>query len=71
MQFADDVILVSKSMGEVKEMIEELNKAEKEAGLEVNVEKTKILTKNDIQQEEVRIGGKVVKYMRRIIVYLG
>ena len=43
--FADDILLISGSIEELEEMKNELNREGRESGLEISIEKTKILGK--------------------------
>ncbi len=54
LRFAIDVVLIANSREELKGMIEELNYWEEEAGLIINIKKTKILSKYQ-EQEKMEI----------------
>ena len=60
MKFADDVILMAKRFEELSEMVTELIEKGKVAGLEVNLQKTKLIT-NDRRISEVKIGNHVIE----------
>ena len=64
LRFADDIVLVSNSQDEFREMIMELDKKSKKAGMEMNFEKTKIL---GIKEEamEIKTGQDEILYGKR------
>lgn len=47
LRFADDIVLISSYIGEILEMLEELQMALKKIGLTMNLSKTKIMTAGD------------------------
>ncbi len=46
LRFADDIILNSSRIEDLKKMIKDLNEGGKKAGLNINLEKTKIKSKS-------------------------
>ena len=44
LRFADDIVLFSSSASELGQMLEQLNAASREVGLEMNMSKTKLMT---------------------------
>ena len=49
LRFADDVVLLAESMDDLKTMLQELNSAAKNCGLQMNAAKTKIMSNcNDV-----------------------
>lgn len=68
LRFADDLVIISGNLTELEQMITELNDLGKEAGLNINMTKTKILTKD--LNSEIKIDGKKIETVPEII-YLG
>ena len=68
LRFADDIVLFSHDLKELEDMINELNEAGKPAGLCINFEKTKILSKNS--EIVVKIDGREIEKVTEV-VYLG
>jgi len=69
LRFADDIILhiISGDAGELEEMLQELKEASQAVGLKMNLQKTKIMSPNDIQVViDNHTLGRVDEYM-----YLG
>ena len=44
LRFADDIVLISRDVSELGDMLEQLNNAAKEVGLRINLSKTKIMS---------------------------
>lgn len=67
LRFADDIVLISNNLEELREMLTELKTASEEIGLKMNMGKTKIMTTNEIAPQ-VREGNieEVDEY-----IYLG
>ena len=68
LRFADDVVIIANNVRELTEMINEINKLGKQAGLNINMTKTKILTKNT--ETEIRIDNAAIEKVTEI-TYLG
>jgi len=45
LRFADDIVLISSDIQELKNMLESLNKAANAVGLKMNLSKTKIMSR--------------------------
>ncbi|KAI5722002.1 hypothetical protein M8J76_002173 [Diaphorina citri] len=68
MMFADDVILIGKDLDELRTMMIELREESKKHGLDINMAKTNILTKEEITG--IEINGVEIKRTQETI-YLG
>ena len=68
LRFADDIVLFSSDINELEGMLNELNELGKPAGLRINFEKTKILSKNS--EHVVRLEGTELEKVEEV-VYLG
>ncbi len=68
LRFADDVTLTAKSEDELIELIKDLDKNDRIAGLEMNIGKTKILTKH--KRNNITINSQIIENVDSI-VYLG
>ena len=44
LRFADDIVLISRDVSQLKEMLEQLNNEAKKVGLRMNLSKTKIMS---------------------------
>lgn len=70
LRFADDVVLISRNMDELRDMASELYEASKKAGLFINVDKTKILSENTggvvLGNHEIQVVNEY-KYLGQII----
>ncbi|KAJ4435571.1 hypothetical protein ANN_18187 [Periplaneta americana] len=64
----DDIILVTKSAADLKEMLEELDRISKEAGLSMNPEKTKL--KTNASEDRIHLNGQPLEYVEDY-TYLG
>lgn len=69
LRFADDIVLLSNNKQELEEMIEELNDEGKKKGLSMNIEKTKIISKEE-DEPKIEIDGKKIEVVKEL-VYLG
>lgn len=68
LRFADDIALFASSSDEMKEMIKKLAEGCKKVGLEINEQKTKIMT--NANQNEIWLEGQQIEYVEDYI-YLG
>ena len=68
LRFADDIVLFSHDLKELEGMMNELSEAGKPAGLNINFEKTKILSKHS--EKSVKIKGREIEKVEEV-VYLG
>jgi hypothetical protein len=67
LRFADDIVIISEDLDQLKDMIKELQDASSKIGLEMNVDKTKILSPT---QEKISINNKNIEVVNDY-VYLG
>ena len=51
LRFADDLVIIAKEEEELINMLEELNEEGKKKGLEISIEKTKIMSKKEMERE--------------------
>ncbi|KAJ4450452.1 hypothetical protein ANN_01877 [Periplaneta americana] len=68
LQSADDIILVAKSAADLKQMLEELDRISKEAGLSMNPEKTKLMI--NTSEDRIHLNGQPLEYVEDY-TYLG
>ena len=68
LRFADDIVLFAKSAQDLSDMMQELIKVCQEAGLTINVSKTKVMT--NYQELPILVNGKQVNYVHEYL-YLG
>lgn len=68
LRFADDLVILSETSSGLQQMIESLNKASTEVGLEVNLSKTKIMTNSS--RKTIMIHNEPIQYVDQY-VYLG
>ncbi|CAK1598040.1 unnamed protein product [Parnassius mnemosyne] len=68
LRFADDLVLLSESSTQLQNMIDSLNTASKQVGLETNLSKTMVMT-NSIQRR-ISVDNETLKYTEKYI-YLG
>lgn len=66
--FADDLVLLSESSTQLQSMIDSLNTASKQVGLEMNLSKTMVMT-NSLQRR-ISVDNETLKYTENYI-YLG
>ncbi|XKL63185.1 hypothetical protein PGB90_005549 [Kerria lacca] len=69
LRFADDVVIIAGSFNQLEEMLHELDNQGREAGLNINTNKTKILTNNSLQRK-IKISGTQIENITETI-YLG
>ena len=70
LRFADDIVLLAESMDDLKTMLQELNSAAKNCGLQMNAAKTKIMSNcNDVTDVDLDNNSKI-KVVNEY-VYLG
>ncbi|XP_030765246.1 uncharacterized protein LOC115889402 [Sitophilus oryzae] len=67
LRFADDIVIVSDSLGEIKDMLQELNDALHEIGLTINFDKTKIMT-NMVPSEHIQIHNNRIEISPQICI---
>ncbi|KAI5716778.1 hypothetical protein M8J76_012324 [Diaphorina citri] len=70
LRFADDIVVFSNTYQELQEMLEELAREGRKVGLEVNINKTKIMSVNVRERDVLRIGDKEIEEVDEF-VYLG
>lgn len=68
LRFADDIILLSEDSSELETMLNTLQQASREAGLEINLSKTKLMT--NCAQNPILLNNTPVEYVDSY-VYLG
>ncbi len=68
LRYVDDIVLIAKNSRELEEMVEELIRKSKEAGLTINTNKTKILGRGE--KKNINIGGVTIEEVDEI-QYLG
>lgn len=68
LRFADDIVLLAESAKELEGMMCELDVVSNEVGLQMNANKTKVMTNS--HQIPIKINGTVVDYVKQYI-YLG
>lgn len=69
LRFADDVVLLSDNMGEIRIMLRDLREMCSRVGLEINMSKTKFMT-NLVPSENMTVDGCEVELVEKYI-YLG
>ena len=70
LRFADDIVLLAESMDDLKTMLQELNSAAKNCGLQMNAAKSKIMSNcNDVTDVDLDNNSKI-KVVNEY-VYLG
>lgn len=67
LRFADDIVLISTDIQELKSMLQDLNEKSKEIGLKMNLDKTKIISNS---QEDITIENTIIEKVEKYI-YLG
>ena len=68
LRFADDIVLISKTLQQTEEMLQQLNTNSKKCGLHINWEKTKTMINPNIKPEIVKMENKEIV---ESYVYLG
>jgi hypothetical protein len=69
LRFADDTVLIAQSREDLQAMLDEFEEKSREAGLEINVEKT-VLLSNSKETKKIYVKGKEVKTVAEA-TYLG
>ena len=74
LRFADDVVMITNELEQLKQMVLELNEASKIAGLNINLSKTKIFSKSKMHEpiviENIPLEGKdEVIYLGQLIAW--
>lgn len=67
LRFADDIVLISTDANEIRDMLVELKETSQEVGLEMNLQKTQIMSPNNIQ---VTMDNQTLQVVEEY-VYLG
>ncbi|KAK9507146.1 hypothetical protein O3M35_007061 [Rhynocoris fuscipes] len=70
MKFADDVVLIGKSMSEIECMLNELTEEAKKLGLNINPGKTKLLKINNYESIKIKVKNEEIEEVEEF-VYLG
>lgn len=60
LRFADDIVLISDNLGEMKLMLQDLQRVCTRAGLNINVSKTKFMT-NLVPSQNINIDGNEIE----------
>ena len=68
LRFADDLVLLSEDPNELQYMLETLNEASKQVGLEVNQSKTKVMTNST--EKTITLNSTPLEWVKKYI-YLG
>ena len=68
LRFADDIVLISDKIEELREMLMELELGGRESGLEINIQKTKLLTRK--KEQNITLNGKKIEHVDNF-TYLG
>lgn len=68
LQFADDIVLLTEKPEELQEMICSLDQESHKIGLEMNINKTRIMTNS--YEKPIKLNGKPLEYVQKYI-YLG
>ena len=69
LRLSDDLVIIAKEEEELTDMLEELNEEGKKKDLEVSIEKTKIMSTEEMERE-IKIEGKTLEKVEEVI-YLG
>lgn len=70
LRFADDIVIFSNTYEELHTMIEELEREGRKVGLEMNINKTKVMRVNMSEKEILRVGDREIEEVEEF-VYLG
>ena len=70
LRFADDVALLSRSLNELQDMINELQEESEKIGLKANMEKTKIIINSHATKGSIKMRGEELQIVDEV-VYLG
>ena len=68
--FADDIVLVAKSPGELESMLTDIHLASKPVGLSMNLSKTTVMLNGNATTSTVAVDGNTIERVDRF-VYLG
>jgi hypothetical protein len=69
LRFADDIVVFATSAEDLQEMLEDLDRASKEVGLSMNVQKTKAMS-NANNKTIIRLNNNIIEYVPEYL-YLG
>lgn len=69
LRFADDLVLLSETSSQLQTMLDSLNAASKQVGLEMNLSKTMVMT-NSSNRTRILVDNEILKYTEKYI-YLG
>ncbi len=61
LKFADDIVLLSESEGNLQKMIENLNRVSLKVGLKMNMKKTKVMFNNQLAGQQIMIGNEILE----------
>lgn len=64
LRFADDIVLISTDIQELKSMLQDLSEKSKKIGLKMNLDKTKIISN---RQEDITIENTIMKKVEKYI----
>ena len=70
LRYADDIVLFSKSLRQIQEMLNQLNKESKKVGLKINIEKTKIMLNQHSTPINIHKEGSTIEKVEQFN-YLG
>lgn len=70
LRYADDIVLITDNFIDLQEMVQELAEASQKIGLEMNINKTKIMTNNQEDRRDIVINDTVIERVDKYI-YLG
>nr|XP_013189558.1 unnamed protein product [Amyelois transitella] len=70
LRFADDIVLFADNPTELQEMIEDLHNTSLRVGLEMNLDKTKVMTSEQQNNIRIEVGGTEIEQVQKY-VYLG
>ncbi|PZC74016.1 hypothetical protein B5X24_HaOG208430 [Helicoverpa armigera] len=70
LRFADDIVVMAKSMEELSMMLDGLDRVSQRVGLKMNMDKTKIMSNVHVQPTPVSVGSSVLEVVDSYI-YLG
>lgn len=71
LRFADDILLIADNITDLQEMITDLHQKSGEVGLKINIEKTKIMSSENIDNNnKIKLNNKVIEEVDSYI-YLG
>ncbi|XP_063635113.1 uncharacterized protein LOC134805838 [Cydia splendana] len=70
LRFADDIVVMAKSMEELSMMLDDLNRVSQRVGLKMNMDKTKLMSNANVVPIPVSVGNSVLEVVDSYI-YLG